>query len=56
MDTGADRDEVARLARAVATVVEADTDGTPTSRALAGLHEDLLTVDPGGHDDADLWQ
>jgi hypothetical protein len=76
LDTGTDRDEVARLAQTVAyeavfavlaalddgadvlgpgwTLVEGDTDGTPTGRVLAGLHEDLLAVDPSGHDGAGL--
>ncbi|MGW6981489.1 hypothetical protein ACWGE1_18895 [Streptomyces sp. NPDC054932] len=79
---GADRADLARLARAVAyeavfatvdeldaggdvnvsgvdvgwIVMEAGEDGTPTGRALAGLHEDLLTMDPSGRDGADLWQ
>ncbi|GAA4993065.1 hypothetical protein GCM10023205_77170 [Yinghuangia aomiensis] len=38
------------------SVVEADTDGTLTGRVLTGLHEDILAVDPSGHDGADLWQ
>lgn len=79
---GADRDDVARLARAAAyeavfaTLYELDTrsdvnapgvdagwivmetgeDGSPTGRALADLHEDLLTLDPSGRDGADLWR
>jgi hypothetical protein len=27
-----------------------------TGRVVAGLHEDLLTLDPSGHDGADLWE
>jgi hypothetical protein len=37
-------------------VMEAGDDGRPTGRALSGLHEDLLTMDPSGRDAADLWQ
>ncbi|MFI6358956.1 hypothetical protein ACIBJF_41630 [Streptomyces sp. NPDC050743] len=37
-------------------VMESGEDGSPTGRALSGLHEDLLTMDPRGHDAADLWQ
>jgi hypothetical protein len=37
-------------------VMEAGGDGGPTGRALSGLHEDLLTMDPSGRDGADLWQ
>lgn len=37
-------------------VMESGEDGAPTGRALAGLHEDLLTSDPSGRDGADLWR
>ncbi|MDX2606249.1 hypothetical protein PV379_10505 [Streptomyces caniscabiei] len=37
-------------------VMESGEDGSPTGRALSGLHEDLLTMDPSGRDGADLWQ
>ncbi|MGY1584759.1 hypothetical protein [Streptomyces sp. MN13] len=37
-------------------VMESGEDGCPTGRALSGLHEDLLTMDPSGRDGADLWQ
>ncbi|MGW2425768.1 hypothetical protein ACWC0C_42145 [Streptomyces sp. NPDC001709] len=37
-------------------VMESSEDGSPTGRALSGLHEDLLTMDPSGRDGADLWQ
>ncbi|MFJ9822205.1 hypothetical protein ACIRU3_44675 [Streptomyces sp. NPDC101151] len=37
-------------------VMESGEDGAPTGRALSGLHEDLLTMDPSGHDGADFWQ
>ncbi|MET8810148.1 hypothetical protein [Streptomyces sp. NPDC004546] len=37
-------------------VMESGEDGSPTGRALADLHEDLLTMDPSGRDGADLWQ
>ena len=36
-------------------VMETAEDGSPTGQTLAGLHEDLLTTDPGGRDGADLW-
>jgi hypothetical protein len=36
-------------------VMETAEDGSPTGQALAGLHEDLLTTNPGGRDGADLW-
>ncbi|WP_327399559.1 hypothetical protein OG194_04730 [Streptomyces sp. NBC_01288] len=78
---GADRNDLARLVRAVAyeavfatldvldeggpvhapdavggwVVMETAEDGSLTGQALAGLHEDLLTTDPGGRDGADLW-
>ncbi|MFD7444745.1 hypothetical protein [Streptomyces sp. NPDC059909] len=78
---GADRDDLVRLARAVAyeavfatldeldaggdvnvsgmdvgwTVMESGEDGSPTGRALSGLHEDFLTTDPSGRDGNDLW-
>ncbi|MFC8722634.1 hypothetical protein [Kitasatospora sp. NPDC057198] len=76
---GADREDLARLARAVAyeavfmatetldhgqdaaapgagwTLLETGGDGEPTGRPLDGLHEDLLALDPSGHDGADLW-
>lgn len=37
-------------------VMESAEDGAPTGRALSGLHEDLLTMDPSGRDGADFWQ
>ncbi len=37
-------------------VMESGEDGTPTGRALSGLHEDLLAMDPSGREGADLWQ
>lgn len=37
-------------------VMESGEDGSPTGRALSGLHEELLTMDPSGRDGADLWQ
>ncbi|WP_234440371.1 hypothetical protein [Streptomyces rimosus] len=37
-------------------VMESGEDGSPTGRALSGLHEDLLTMDSSGRDGADLWQ
>ncbi|MFE2072065.1 hypothetical protein [Streptomyces misionensis] len=37
-------------------VMESAEDGAPTGRALSGLHEDLLAMDPSGRDGADLWQ
>ncbi|MGW2464680.1 hypothetical protein ACWC2M_37745 [Streptomyces sp. NPDC001761] len=37
-------------------VMESGEDGSSTGRALSGLHEDLLTLDPSGRDGADLWQ
>jgi len=37
-------------------VMESGEDGSPTGRALSGLHEDLLTMDPNGRNGADLWQ
>ncbi|XUL86322.1 hypothetical protein ACQ86D_06095 [Streptomyces galilaeus] len=37
-------------------VMETHADGSPTGRTLPGLHEDLLTSDPGGRDGADLRQ
>jgi hypothetical protein len=36
-------------------VMETAENGSLTGQALSGLHEDLLTTDPGGHDGADLW-
>ncbi|WP_177235564.1 hypothetical protein [Streptomyces sp. MUSC 14] len=36
-------------------VMESGEDGSPTGHPLSGLHEDLLTMDPSGHDGADLW-
>ncbi|MFI8242540.1 hypothetical protein ACIF83_35680 [Streptomyces sp. NPDC085866] len=82
LDAGADREDLARLARAVAyeavfatldeldaggdvnvsgveagwVVMESGEDGSPTGRALSGLHEDFLTMDPSGRHRADLWQ
>ncbi|MFE0458548.1 hypothetical protein ACFW1A_04700 [Kitasatospora sp. NPDC058965] len=82
LDAGADRNDLALLARAVAyeavfaavdeldcggdvnasgvdvgrVVMESGEDATPTGRLLAGLHEDLLTMDPSGRDGEDLWQ
>ncbi|GGX84231.1 hypothetical protein GCM10010515_59760 [Streptomyces fructofermentans] len=35
-------------------VMESGDDGSPTGRALSGLHEDLLSMDPSGRDGADL--
>ncbi|MEW1698246.1 hypothetical protein [Streptomyces sp. NPDC091278] len=37
-------------------VVESCDDDSSTSRPLAGLHEDLLTIDPSGRNGADLWR
>jgi len=37
-------------------VMATDAEGTPTGQALPGLHEDLLTSDPGGRDGAGLWR
>ncbi|MEV0738584.1 hypothetical protein AB0I51_22055 [Streptomyces sp. NPDC050549] len=37
-------------------VTETHADGSQTGQALPGLHEDLLTSDPGGRDGAGLWQ
>lgn len=37
-------------------VMETGEDLSPTGRVLAGLHEDLLTMDPSGNDGADLWR
>jgi hypothetical protein len=37
-------------------VMESGEDGSPTGRTLAGLHEDLMTMDPSGRAGADLWQ
>jgi hypothetical protein len=37
-------------------VMESGADGSPTGRTLAGLHEDLLTMDPSGCEGADLWE
>ncbi|MFB7368637.1 hypothetical protein ACFC0D_02125 [Streptomyces sp. NPDC056222] len=37
-------------------VMESGEDGSPTGRVLSGLHEDLLTMDPGGRDGTDLWR
>lgn len=37
-------------------VMETAEDGSLTGQPLSGLHEDLLTTDPGGRDGADLWQ
>jgi hypothetical protein len=37
-------------------VMESGEDGSSTGRPLAGLHEDLLTMDPSGRDGADLWR
>lgn len=37
-------------------VMESAEDGAPTGRALLGLHEDLLAMDPSGRDGADLWE
>jgi hypothetical protein len=34
---------------------EIDPAGHPTGRHLDALHEDLLTLDPTGHDGQDLW-
>lgn len=49
-------DDGARVPGPGWTVVEAGTDGTLTGRVLAGLGEDLLAVDPSGHDGTDLRQ
>ncbi|MFD9561739.1 hypothetical protein [Streptomyces sp. NPDC059994] len=37
-------------------VMETGEDGSPTGRALSGLHEDLMTMDPSGRDGTDFWQ
>ncbi len=37
-------------------VMESGEDGASAGRPLAGLHEDLLTMDPSGRDGADLWR
>lgn len=37
-------------------VMESGEGGSSTGRPLAGLHEDLLTMDPSGRDGADLWR
>ncbi|MER6569833.1 hypothetical protein ABT288_27500 [Streptomyces sp. NPDC001093] len=37
-------------------VTESGNDGSSTGRPLAGLHEDLLTMDPSGREGADLWR
>jgi hypothetical protein len=81
LEAGADRDDLVRLARAVAydTVFsmlfyldddqpdepakalpswwlsELDQTGNPTGRAIQGLYEDLLSLDPSGLDGRDLW-
>jgi hypothetical protein len=31
-------------------LIEIDADGSPTGRAVGGLHEDLLSLDPSGRD------
>jgi hypothetical protein len=36
-------------------LAETDPAGRPTGRYLDALHEDLLTLDPSGHDGQDLW-
>jgi hypothetical protein len=36
-------------------LTEVDPAGEPTGRHLDGLHEDLLALDPSGHDGQDLW-
>jgi len=36
-------------------LAEIDPAGHPTGRYLDALHEDLLTLDPSGHDGQDLW-
>ena len=36
-------------------VMESGEDGAPTGRALSGLHEDLLTMDPSGRAGAEFW-
>ncbi|MDV9177112.1 hypothetical protein R6V09_44165 [Streptomyces sp. W16] len=45
----------ARRLLAAGAVMETAGDGALTGQALPGLHEDLLTSDPGGRDGADLW-
>ncbi|MFI2764775.1 hypothetical protein ACH5A3_39050 [Streptomyces echinatus] len=37
-------------------VMELAEDGSPTGRAMSGLHEDFLSTDPSGREGADLWQ
>jgi hypothetical protein len=36
-------------------LVETDPDGNPTGRAVGGLHESFLSVDPSGREGGDLW-
>jgi len=36
-------------------LVETDADENPTGRAVGGLHEDFLLVDPSGQEGAELW-
>lgn len=54
LDTGGDVN--ASGVEAGWVVMESGEDGSPTGRALSGLHEDLLTMDPSGREGADLWQ
>lgn len=35
-------------------LMEIATDGRPTGRVVAGLHEDLLSLDPTGHEGSDF--
>ncbi|MET9125431.1 hypothetical protein [Streptomyces sp. NPDC004528] len=37
-------------------VMESCEGDSPTRRAMSGLHEDLLSLDPSGREGADLWQ
>jgi hypothetical protein len=37
------------------TLTEVNPADQPTGRPLDALHEDLLTLDPSGHDGQDLW-
>ncbi|MFF2384570.1 hypothetical protein [Streptomyces sp. NPDC058108] len=37
-------------------VMESCEGDSPTGRAMSGLHEDLLSLDPSGGEGADLWQ
>lgn len=37
-------------------LMETGEGGSPTGRVLAGLREDLLSMDPGGGEGGDLWE